>query len=127
MADEEDTLKETPEDEVATDAADVAPSAPGGILEDVDIEEEMSRDYIDYSMSVIIGRALPDVRDGLKPVHRRCLYSMYMLDNVWNKKHLKSANTIRTATLPCMTPSSAWRRTSRCAFRWWTATATSVR
>ena len=43
----------------------------------VDIEEEMKRSYIEYSMSVIVGRALPDVRDGLKPVHRRILYSMY--------------------------------------------------
>ena len=51
----------------------------------------MQKSYIDYAMSVIVSRALPDVRDGLKPVHRRCLYSMYMLDNVWNKKHLKSA------------------------------------
>lgn len=68
--------------------------ATGGILEDVDIQEEMSRDYIEYSMSVIVGRALPDVRDGLKPVHRRCLYSMYMNDNVYNKKHLKSARIV---------------------------------
>ena len=68
--------------------------AVAGMLEEVAIEEEMSRDYIDYSMSVIVGRALPDVRDGLKPVHRRCLYSMYMLDNVWNKKHLKSARIV---------------------------------
>lgn len=70
------------------------PEATGGILEDVDIQEEMSRDYIEYSMSVIVGRALPDVRDGLKPVHRRCLYSMYMNDNVYNKKHLKSARIV---------------------------------
>lgn len=48
-------------------------SIPSGVLEDVNIDVEMSRDYIDYSMSVIVGRALPDVRDGLKPVHRRCL------------------------------------------------------
>ena len=62
-----------------------------GVLEDVKIEEEMSRDYIDYSMSVIVGRALPDVRDGLKPVHRRCLYAMHRLNNTWNSKHVKSA------------------------------------
>ena len=54
----------------------------------------MSRDYIDYSMSVIVGRALPDVRDGLKPVHRRCLYAMHKLGNVWNSKHLKSARIV---------------------------------
>ncbi|MBR4937625.1 MAG: DNA topoisomerase 4 subunit A, partial [Kiritimatiellae bacterium] len=66
----------------------------GGVLEDVNIEEEMSRDYIDYSMSVIVGRALPDVRDGLKPVHRRCLYAMHELHNSWNTKHVKSARVV---------------------------------
>ncbi len=83
-------------DEVKTDNGASEPAAPeiAGMLEEVAIEEEMSRDYIDYSMSVIVGRALPDVRDGLKPVHRRCLYSMYMLDNTWNKKHLKSARIV---------------------------------
>ena len=65
-----------------------------GVLEDVNIEEEMSRDYIDYSMSVIVGRALPDVRDGLKPVHRRCLYAMHELGNSWNTKHVKSARVV---------------------------------
>ncbi len=66
----------------------------GGVLEDVNIEEEMSRDYIDYSMSVIVGRALPDVRDGLKPVHRRCLFAMHELGNAWNTKHVKSARIV---------------------------------
>ena len=65
-----------------------------GVLEDVKIEEAMSRDYIDYSMSVIVGRALPDVRDGLKPVHRRCLYAMHRLNNTWNSKHVKSARVV---------------------------------
>ena len=65
-----------------------------GILEDVNIEEEMSRDYIDYSMSVIVGRALPDVRDGLKPVHRRCLFAMHELGNSYNTKHVKSARVV---------------------------------
>src|SRR5574344_2677791 len=65
-----------------------------GVLEDVNIEEEMSRDYIDYSRSVIVGRALPDVRDGLKPVHRRCLYAMHELGNSWNTKHVKSARVV---------------------------------
>ena len=63
-------------------------------LEDINIEDSMSRDYIDYSMSVIIGRALPDVRDGLKPVHRRCLFAMYKAGNTWNSKHLKSARIV---------------------------------
>ena len=67
---------------------------PGGLLEDVNIEEEMSRDYIDYSMSVIVGRALPDVRDGLKPVHRRCLFAMHELGNTWDRKHVKSARVV---------------------------------
>ena len=62
--------------------------------EEVNIEEEMSRDYIDYSMSVIVGRALPDVRDGLKPVHRRCLFAMHKLGNAWNTKHVKSARVV---------------------------------
>ena len=69
-------------------------AAAAGILENVNIEDEMARDYIDYSMSVIVGRALPDVRDGLKPVHRRCLYAMHMLNNTWNSKHLKSARIV---------------------------------
>ena len=69
-------------------------SALGGILEDVNIEDEMSRDYIDYSMSVIVGRALPDVRDGLKPVHRRCLYSMHKLGVPYSAKHVKSARVV---------------------------------
>ena len=68
--------------------------AAAGTLEKVSIEDEMARDYIDYSMSVIVGRALPDVRDGLKPVHRRCLYAMHMLNNTWNSKHLKSARIV---------------------------------
>ena len=71
------------------------PEAPaGGILEDVDIVEEMSRDYIDYSMSVIIGRALPDARDGLKPVHRRSLFGMYKLNVTSGAKHMKSARVV---------------------------------
>jgi len=57
----------------------------------VNIEDEMKGAYLDYAMSVIIGRALPDVRDGLKPVHRRVLYAMYDMGNVWNKPYKKSA------------------------------------
>ncbi len=63
-------------------------------LEDINIEDSMARDYIDYSMSVIVGRALPDVRDGLKPVHRRCLFAMHELHNEWNAKHVKSARVV---------------------------------
>jgi DNA gyrase subunit A len=60
----------------------------------VNIEDEMKRSYMDYAMSVIIGRALPDVRDGLKPVHRRCLYAMYDMGNDWNKPYKKSARVV---------------------------------
>ncbi len=62
--------------------------------EEVNIADEMSRDYIDYSMSVIVGRALPDVRDGLKPVHRRCLFAMHEIGCGWNAKHVKSARVV---------------------------------
>ena len=58
------------------------------------IEDEMRQSYMDYAMSVIIGRALPDVRDGLKPVHRRVLYAMYDLGNAWNSPYKKSARVV---------------------------------
>ncbi|SBT82022.1 DNA gyrase subunit A [secondary endosymbiont of Trabutina mannipara] len=60
----------------------------------VNIEEELKRSYLDYAMSVIIGRALPDVRDGLKPVHRRVLFAMSVLGNDWNKPYKKSARVV---------------------------------
>ena len=60
----------------------------------VDIEQELRQSYLDYAMSVIVGRALPDARDGLKPVHRRCLYAMHVLGNEWNKAHKKSARVV---------------------------------
>ncbi|MEW5837082.1 MAG: DNA gyrase subunit A [Pseudomonadota bacterium] len=60
----------------------------------VNIEDEMRQSYLDYAMSVIVGRALPDVRDGLKPVHRRVLYAMNELGNVWNKPYKKSARVV---------------------------------
>ncbi|MCU4137038.1 DNA topoisomerase (ATP-hydrolyzing) subunit A [Buchnera aphidicola (Sitobion miscanthi)] len=60
----------------------------------VNIEEELKSSYLDYSMSVIVGRALPDVRDGLKPVHRRILFAMYVLNNDWNKSYKKSARVV---------------------------------
>ncbi len=77
--------------EEVTDIDEVAAAAA---MEDIAIEDSMSRDYIDYSMSVIVGRALPDVRDGLKPVHRRCLFAMHELNNTWNTKHVKSARIV---------------------------------
>jgi DNA gyrase subunit A len=60
----------------------------------VSLEEEMRQSYLDYAMSVIVGRALPDVRDGLKPVHRRVLYAMRELGNDWNKAYKKSARVV---------------------------------
>ena len=60
----------------------------------VNIEEEMKQSYLDYAMSVIVGRALPDVRDGLKPVHRRVLFAMSELGNDWNKPYKKSARVV---------------------------------
>ena len=67
----------------------------------VNIEEDLKSSYLDYAMSVIVGRALPDVRDGLKPVHRRVLYAMNVLGNRRS-----------------MTRSSAWRSHSRCVICW---------
>ena len=60
----------------------------------VNIEEQMKSAYIDYSMSVIVGRALPDARDGLKPVHRRILYGMYEMGNFYNRPYKKSARIV---------------------------------
>ena len=60
----------------------------------VSLEEEMKRSYLDYAMSVIIGRAIPDIKDGLKPVHRRTLYAMHDMGNVYNKPYKKSARIV---------------------------------
>jgi DNA gyrase subunit A len=60
----------------------------------VKIEDEMKKSYLEYSMSVIVGRALPDIRDGLKPVHRRVLYAMYDLKNFFNRPYKKSARVV---------------------------------
>ncbi|MDF1778223.1 MAG: DNA gyrase subunit A [Rhizobiaceae bacterium] len=69
------------------------PSGPPGI-EPISIVEEMQRSYLDYAMSVIVSRALPDVRDGLKPVHRRILYAMHESGFHWNRKYVKSSRII---------------------------------
>src|SRR5258707_627288 len=80
------------------DTSDKPPAPPdfqgGGALLPITIEDEMRRSYLDYSMSVIIGRALPDVRDGLKPVHRRVLYAMHELGNLHNRPYKKSARVV---------------------------------
>jgi DNA gyrase subunit A len=80
-----------------TDKPATPPAPPpggAGELIPVNIEDEMRRSYLDYSMSVIIGRALPDVRDGLKPVHRRILYAMHELGNTHNRAYKKSARVV---------------------------------
>jgi DNA gyrase subunit A len=60
----------------------------------VNLEQEMRQSYLDYAMSVIVGRALPDVRDGLKPVHRRILYAQHQVNNVWNRSYVKCARIV---------------------------------
>ncbi|ACG75684.1 DNA gyrase, A subunit [Anaeromyxobacter sp. K] len=85
----EDTLPPTPPD---APAPPPPPAAPGG--PQVNIEQEMRKSYLDYSMSVIIGRALPDVRDGLKPVHRRVLYAMHTEGLHHNKRYSKCAGVV---------------------------------
>jgi DNA gyrase subunit A len=74
-------------------AVTAAPPSPPDITS-VTIEDEMKRSYLDYAMSVIVARALPDVRDGLKPVHRRILYSMQTNGNLWNRGYRKSARIV---------------------------------
>ncbi|MES2604651.1 MAG: DNA gyrase subunit A [Pseudomonadota bacterium] len=70
------------------------PQGPAGSIQNVTIEHEMRQSYLDYAMSVIVGRALPDVRDGLKPVHRRVLFAMSELSNDYNKPYKKSARVV---------------------------------
>jgi len=81
-------------DENSLPPAALPPASSGGNQVAVTIEEEMRRSYLDYSMSVIIGRALPDVRDGLKPVHRRILFAMHELGNHYNRAYKKSARVV---------------------------------
>ena len=77
--------------------SDGNPPARGGNLIPINIEEEMRRSYLDYSMSVIIGRALPEIRDGFKPVHRRILYTMHEMGLEYNKKYTKCAKVVGQA------------------------------
>jgi DNA gyrase subunit A len=67
---------------------------PSKAILPVNIEDELKQSYLDYAMSVIVGRALPDVRDGLKPVHRRVLFAMSELNNDFNKPYKKSARVV---------------------------------
>ena len=110
----------------------------GGQLQISEFGREMKQSFIEYSMSVITARALPDVRDGLKPVHRRILYAMNDLGIVAastptvrtrsrpGRSAKLSVSTIRTATSRSMRPWSAWRSGSPCAHRSSTATVTSA-
>ncbi len=80
------------------DDGGLPPGSPGAAnIQPINIEDEMRRSYLDYSMSVIIGRALPDVRDGFKPVHRRVLYTMQEMGLQYNKKHTKCAKVVGQA------------------------------
>src|SRR4051794_31603706 len=79
---------------LALTSSPTAPPPAGPDISSITIEEEMRRSYLDYAMSVIVSRALPDVRDGLKPVHRRILYSMQMNGNIWNRGYRKSTRIV---------------------------------
>ena len=73
--------------------SEITPPDPQDI-QPVNIEDELRQSYLDYAMSVIVGRALPDVRDGLKPVHKRVLFAMNELNNTYNRPYVKSARVV---------------------------------
>jgi DNA gyrase subunit A len=83
-----------PDDGLPPDGGSTVKGRGAAFMLSINIEDEMRRSYLDYSMSVIIGRALPDVRDGLKPVHRRILYGMQEMGLQFNKKYTKSAKVV---------------------------------
>ncbi|MGI6495963.1 MAG: DNA topoisomerase (ATP-hydrolyzing) subunit A [Kiritimatiellia bacterium] len=93
-----DTTEETPVTPVTPDSGDAAsldvPATPELGITPIRIEDEMHKSFLDYSMSVIVGRALPDVRDGFKPVHRRCIYSMGETGCTFSSAHRKSARVV---------------------------------
>ena len=123
----DDPNQQLPLDNVGPGAANIQP---------VNIEDEMRRSYLDYSMSVIIGRALPDIRDGLKPVHRRILYAMHDMGLLHNRKHMKCAGVVGEC-LKKYHPHGDTRGVRRdgapgagvlaCVIRWSMARATSAR
>lgn len=100
----------------------------------VEITEELKQSFINYAMSVIVDRALPDVRDGLKPVQRRILFGAYQEGVLPNRKHVKSAKIVGevmgkyhpTGMRPSTTPSSAWPSLGTCAIPSWTVRETSA-
>ena len=77
-----------------SDTPELLPPSFAKDVVNINIETEMKQSYLDYAMSVIVGRALPDVRDGLKPVHRRVLFAMHEVSNDWNKPYKKSARIV---------------------------------
>ena len=79
---------------MSDDASIPSAPLPGGMISSITIEDELKRSYLDYAMSVIVSRALPDVRDGLKPVHRRILFSMYENGFTSTAAYRKSARTV---------------------------------
>ena len=87
-------------------------------IKDVDLKQTMETSYIDYAMSVIASRALPDVRDGMKPVQRRILYAMIELNNGPDKPHRKCARIILMETVLFMVPWLIWRRNGLPVIRW---------
>ena len=109
-------------------------SFPNQKIVEINLEHEMQAAYIEYAMSVIVGRALPDVRDGLKPVHRRILYSMYETGLTSDKPFKKSATCVGDVLGKYHPHGDAsvydamvrLAQTSPCAIPWWTATATSA-
>lgn len=121
--------------DVKKDEGFLDPSIMNANIVPVDIEKEMRKSFLEYSMSVIVSRALPDVRDGLKPVHRRILYTMHENGLGPDKAYRKCADTVGSvlgryhplATLRFTMPLCAWRRIFRCVTRLLTVTVTSAR
>ncbi|HKY18405.1 MAG TPA: DNA gyrase subunit A, partial [Rhizomicrobium sp.] len=79
---------------MSDDPHTLSPPEGGSPAQSIAVEDELKRSYLDYAMSVIVQRALPDARDGLKPVHRRILYSMHENGYDWNKGYRKSARVV---------------------------------
>ena len=91
MSDDDIPTDETPTDDTASDEGTITAAVTVGTIEPIEIQEEMERSFLDYAMSVIVSRALPDARDGLKPVHRRILWGMYDLRALPDRPTMKCA------------------------------------
>lgn len=122
------------EDKNETDKKDEQQAAAANVLP-AELSKEMRTSFLEYSMSVIVSRALPDVRDGLKPVHRRILYAMNESGITPKRPHAKSARTVGDVIgkyhphgdFAVYDTWFVWRSHSPCVFRWLTATVTLVR